>query len=54
MITFPTASLISLSYEEKVLLQEIMVDVHKYIIDAGVVYYDKSNFDSLNEKIMST
>ena len=54
MITFPTASLISLSYEEKVLLQEIMVDVHKYIIDAGVVYYDKRNFDSLNEKIMLT
>ena len=47
-------SIENLSYEELVLLQEIMMDVWEHGIANGHANYDRRMFDSLYEKIMTS
>lgn len=47
-------SISNLTYEELILLQQIMIDVYEYGIDAGHVVYDKDKFDSLYDKVMTS
>lgn len=41
-----------LTYEELVLLQEIMIDVWEFGIDKGHATYDKEVFDKLYDKVL--
>jgi hypothetical protein len=45
-------SVSNLTYEELILLQQIMIDVYEHGIESGHALYDKEDFDSLYEKIM--
>jgi len=47
-------SISNLTYEELILLQQIMMDVYEYGIDSGHAIYDKDKFDSLYDKIMTS
>lgn len=47
-------SITNLKYEELILLQEIMMDVWEFGIDAGRAQYNKEDFDNLYDKIMSS
>ena len=47
-------SVTNLKYEELILLQEIMMDVWEFGIDAGRAQYNKEDFDNLYDKIMSS
>jgi len=47
-------SIENLSYEELVLMQEIMMDVWEHGIAGGRTNYDKQMFDALYEKIMTS
>lgn len=43
----------NLTYEELILLQQIMLDVYENGIETGHALYDKKDFDSLYDKIMT-
>ena len=47
-------SVTNLTYEELVLLQEIMMDVWEFGIDSGHAEYNKEDFSTLYDKILSS